>query len=91
VRNGVINNNKSRICSECRQKDHMGKDCPSGNVPQSRLVHYDFHKLRNDKNGTCAMREISSPHCSTGAIWVPKHLVTNPIGPNKCWVPRNAC
>jgi hypothetical protein len=24
------------------------------------------------------------------AIWVPKHLVTNPIGPNKCWVPWNA-
>jgi hypothetical protein len=25
------------------------------------------------------------------AIWVPKHLVTNPIGPNMYWVPRNAC
>jgi hypothetical protein len=25
------------------------------------------------------------------AIWVPKHLVTNPIRPNKSWVPRNAC
>jgi hypothetical protein len=91
VRNGVINKNKSRICYEFRQKGHMGKDCPNGNVPQSRLVHYDFHKLRNDKNGTCAMREISSPHCSMRANWVPKHLVTNPIGSNKCWVPRNAC
>jgi hypothetical protein len=77
--------NKSRICYECRQKGHMGKDCPNGNIPKSNLVHYDFHKLRNDKNGTCAMREISSPHCSMRAIWVPKHLVTNPIGPNKCW------
>jgi hypothetical protein len=24
-------------------------------------------------------------------IWVPKNLVTNPMGLNKCWVPRNAC
>jgi hypothetical protein len=90
ARNGVTNKNKSRICYECRQKGHMGKDCPNGNVPKSNLVHYDFHKLRNDRNRTCAIREISSPHCSMRAIWVPKHLVSNPIGPNKCWVPRNA-
>jgi hypothetical protein len=91
VRNDVTNKNKSRICYECRQKGHMGKNCPNGNIPKSNLVHYDFHKLGNDKNGTCAMREISSPHCSMRAIWVPKHLVTNPIGPNMYWVPRNAC
>jgi hypothetical protein len=86
----VTNKNKSRICYECRQKGHMGKDCPNGNIPKSNLVNYDFHKLRNDKNGTYAIREISSPRYSMRAIWVPKHLVTNPIGPNKCWVPRNA-
>jgi hypothetical protein len=90
ARNGVTNKNKSRICYECCQKGHMGKDCPNGNNSKSNLVHYDSHKLKNDKNGTCAMREISSPHCSMRAIWVPKHLVTNPIGPNNCWVPRNA-
>jgi hypothetical protein len=90
ARNDVTNKNKSRICYECRQKGHMGKHCPNGNIPQSSLVNYDFHKLRNDKNGTCAIREINSPCYSMRAIWVPKHLVTNPIGPNKCWVPRNA-
>jgi hypothetical protein len=91
VRNDMTNKNKNRICYECRLKGHMGKDCQKGNIPKSNLVHYDFHKLRNDKNGTCAMREISSHHCSMRAIWIPKHLVTNPIGPNKYWVPINAC
>jgi hypothetical protein len=61
ARNDITNKNKSRIFYECRQKGHMGKDCPNGNIPKSNLVHYDFHKLRNDKNGTCAIREISSP------------------------------
>jgi hypothetical protein len=66
----------------------MGKDYLNGNVLKSNLVHYNFSKLRNDKNGTCAMREISSPETSMRAIRVPKHLVANLVGPNKCWVPR---
>jgi hypothetical protein len=56
VRNEMTNKNKSRICYECRQKGHISKYCPNGNIPQSSLVNYDFHKLRNDKNGTCAIR-----------------------------------
>jgi hypothetical protein len=84
-RYGVTNKDKSCIWYVCRQKGHMGKDCPNGNIPKSNLVHYDFNKLRNDKNVTCAMREISSPQTSMRAIWVPKHLVTNLVGPNKCW------
>jgi hypothetical protein len=67
------------------------KDCPNGNFLILNLVPYDFRKLRNNKNETCAMREISSPQTSMRAIWVPKHLVANVVGPNKCWVPRNAC
>jgi hypothetical protein len=65
--------------------------CPHGNTPQSNLIHYDFRKLRNDKISTCAMRIISSPQTSTRAIWVSNHLVTNLVGPNKCWVLRSAC
>ena len=83
------NKDKSRICYTCREKGHMGKDCPNGNILQSNLVHYDFHKLGKDKDVTCAIRVISSPQ--TRAIWVPKHLVSNLKGPNKVWVPKNAC
>jgi hypothetical protein len=82
---------KSRICYTCRKKGHLGEDCPNGNTPQSNLVHYEFHKLRNDKIDTCNMRMISSPQVSTRAIWVPKHLMTNLVRPNKRWVPKSAC
>jgi hypothetical protein len=33
----VTNKNKSHICYECRQKGHMGKDFPNGNVPNQTL------------------------------------------------------
>jgi hypothetical protein len=91
TRNGVANKDKSRIFYAHRQKGHKGKGWQNGSIPKLNLVHYDFNKLRNDKNRTCAMREISSPQTSIRAIWVPKNIVTNPIGPKKCWVLRNAC
>jgi hypothetical protein len=69
----------------------LGKDCPNGNTPQSNLVHYYFHKLMNDKVDTFTMRLIGSPQVSTRAIWIPKHIVTNLVGPNKRWVPKSAC
>jgi hypothetical protein len=84
-------NAKGRICYTCREKGHLGKDCPNGNTPHSNLVHYDFHKLRNDKVDTCTMRLIGSPQVSTRAMWIPKHILTNLVGPNKRWVPRGAC
>jgi hypothetical protein len=65
---------KSRICYTCRKKGHLGNDCPNGNTPQSNLVHYESHKLRNDKIDTCTMRMISSPQVSTRVIWVPNIL-----------------
>jgi DNA gyrase/topoisomerase IV subunit A len=60
---------KSRICYTCREKGHLGKDSLNGNTSQSNLVHYVFHKLRNDKVDTCTMRLIGSPQVSIRAIW----------------------
>ena len=74
---------KHRTCYTCREKGHLDKDCPKGNLPNSNLVRYDFAKLRQDQVGTCAIRVIDSPRTSIRAIWVPKHLVSNLYGPNK--------
>ena len=79
---------KHRTCYTCREKGHLGKDCPKGKSPNSNLVHYDFTKLRKDQTCTCAIRVIESPQTSIRAIWVPKHLVSNLYGPNKVWVPK---
>jgi len=82
---------KHRTYYTCREKGHLGKDCPKGNSHNSNLIHYDFAKLKKDKVGTCAIRVINSPRTSIRAIWVPKYLVTNLDGPNKVWVPKGAC
>ena len=68
---------KHRTCYTCREKGHLGKDCPKDNPQISNLVHYDFTKLRKDQAGTCAIIVIISPRISIRAIWVPKHLLTN--------------
>ena len=55
-------------CYTCREKRHLGKDCPKGNAQTSNLVHYDFTKLRKDQAGTYAIRVIKSPRTSIRAI-----------------------
>ena len=68
----------------------MSKDYPNGNLPNSKLVQYDFAKLRNDKMSTYATKVINSPNVSTRAIWVPKSIVANIVGSNKNWAPKKA-
>ena len=82
---------KHRTCYTCREKGHLGKDCPKGKSPNSNLVHYDFTRLRKDKAGTGAIRVIDSPRTGIRSIWAPKHLVANLSGPNKVWVPKGTC
>ena len=78
------------ICYTCRAKDHMSKDCPNGNLPNSKLVQYDFAKLGKDKMNTYATTVIKSPNVSIRAIWVPKSIVANVAGPNNIWAPKKA-
>jgi len=81
---------KHRICYTCRAKGHMSKDCPNGNVLNSKLVQYDFARLGRDKMSTYATKVIQSPNASIRAIWVPKSIVINVVGSNKSWTPKNA-
>jgi hypothetical protein len=89
----VVESRKAKHCTcyTCREKGHLGKDCPKDNPQISNLVHYDFTKLRKDQAGTCAIRVIKSPRTSIRAIWVPKHLLTNLDEPNKVWIPKSTC
>ena len=66
----------------------MSKDCPNGNLPKSKLVQYNFAKLGKDKMSTYATKVIKSPNVSIRAIWVPKSIVANIVGPNKNWAPK---
>ena len=68
----------------------MSKDCPNGNFSDSKLVQYDFAKLGKDKMSTYVTKVIKSPNVSIRAIWVPKSIVANIVGPNKNWAPKKA-
>ena len=81
---------KHRICYTCRAKGHMSKDCPNGNLPNSKLVQYNFAKLGKDKMSTYATKVIKSPNVSIMAIWVPKTIVANVVGPNNIWALKKA-
>ena len=68
----------------------MSKDCPNGNLLNSKLVQYDFAELGKDKISTYATKVIKSPNVSIRAIWVPKSIVANIVGPNNIWAPKKA-
>ena len=59
---------KNCICYSCRAKGHMSKDCPNGNLLNSKLVQYDFAKLGKDKMSTYATKVIKSPNVSIRAM-----------------------
>jgi len=47
-------------------------------------------KLGKDKMSTYATKVIRSPNVIIRAIWVPKSIVDNIVGPNKSWAPKKA-
>jgi len=86
----IISNIKNKICYTCRQKGHLGKDCPKGENHKPKLVHSNVVKYSWNSNDPCATTVVVSPRTSTKAIWVPKSLFSNIVGPNTCWVPKRA-
>jgi hypothetical protein len=83
-------NIKHKICYTCRQKGHLGKDCPNSKNPKLNHVHYSNEKLRSNSNDSSAPKVVISQRKGTKAIWVPKSLITNLVGPNARWVPKHA-
>jgi hypothetical protein len=86
----VNGNIKHKICYTCRQKGHLGKDCPNSKNPKHNHVHYSNEKLRSNSNNSSAPKVVISHRKGTKAIWVPKSLITNLVGPNAHWVPKHA-
>jgi hypothetical protein len=88
--NGNNGNIKHKICYTCRQKGHLGKDCPNSKNTKLNHVHYSNEKLRSNSNDSSVPKVVTSQRKGTKAIWVPKSLTTNLIGPNARWVPKHA-
>jgi hypothetical protein len=83
-------NIKHKICYTCRQKGHLGKDCPNSKNPKLNHVHFSNEKLRSNSNDSSAPKVVISQRKGTKAIWVPKSLITNLVRPNGRWAPKHA-
>ena len=83
-----IQANKGRICYACKRKGHLSYECPNGMVPKPNTFDYN-DMLRKTTNGVSTSKVMCSPQTSAKAIWVSKHLLTNPKGSNKSWVPKS--
>ena len=66
-------------------KGHLKKVCSKGKIFKPNISIHSY-SLRKTKVSTCARTVICSPRLSTNAIWVPKSLLTNLVGPITRWV-----
>jgi hypothetical protein len=53
-------NIKHKICYTCRQKGHLGKDCPNSKNPKLNHVHHSNEKLRSNSNDSSAPKVVIS-------------------------------
>lgn len=83
-------NVKHKTCYTCREKGYLGKDCPNGENPKLTTVHNNENEIRVSSSDSCAAKINVTTKVSTKAIWIPKSLLTNLDGSNKCWIPKHA-
>jgi hypothetical protein len=80
---------KHQTSYTCHDKGHLTKDCTKTQTLIHNVVNNNISHME-PKNDNNTIKMISPPSDRAGAIWVPKHLLTNHEGPNKAWVPKLA-
>ena len=75
--------NKGFLKAQAKFNDHQA----------SRNKAKIISNIKNKICYTCRQKGhlvVVSPRTGTKAIWVPKSLFSNIVGPNTCWVPKRA-
>ena len=83
--------NNGQFCTSCKQVGHVEHECKNKNknTNVSSIKINSFYVLTKGTNGVKA-KFIGTPWIGSKkkAIWVPKGLVINLLGPKKVWVPK---
>src|SRR6185436_13631851 len=71
------------ICSKCHKEGHKSNKCPQ---PRKKLPD---EKNKKKLNGKVVAHKVGKKERSWNhSIWVPKDIITNMMGPQMVWVPK---